>query len=314
MTTFTLSTDTFSPNRDGVNDRVSINIYLEKAADLSVFLLTEDNVELPIAEREEWSRPDGESGRYTFDYEGGVDLNQIPPPDGVYRIVALAQDDEGQRIRREATLTIEDGGVPRAEISPQAVDADVFWTSASYLESQFSDKNALGDLLVLPAIPQAVSVTQVSVKHEDLLIFRLTVDNYGDVPIRTTSPPPGTVYQQSQVSAAMGALDEPGAWRVGIQCDTSEVSFPYRWAIGTDEDLLTITDPATGRDYRYLPAGTRSVVWGAVRLTEINEFANPQTCWTGLIHEGVDISVENRFVGSIEVLIGTPEDSSTESD
>jgi hypothetical protein len=211
-------------------------------------------------------------------------------------------------------LTIEDGGVPRAEISPQAVDADVFWTSASYLESQFSDKNALGDLLVLPAIPQAVSVTQVSVKHEDLLIFRLTVDNYGDVPIRTTSPPPGTVYQQSQVSAAMGALDEPGAWRVGIQCDTSEVSFPYRWAIGTDEDLLTITDPATGRDYRYLPAGTRSVVWGAVRLTEINEFANPQTCWTGLIHEGVDISVENRFVGSIEVLIGTPEDSSTESD
>ena len=314
MRTFTLSTDTFSPNRDGVNDRVIINIYLEKAADLRVYLLTDEGVELPIVEREEWSRPDGEAGRYTFDYEGGVDLNQIPPSDGTYRIVALAQDDEGQRVRRESTLTIENGGVPRAEIATQSVDADIVWTSETYLESYYSDKDSLGELLALPDMPDAVSVTQVSVPYGDLLVFQLTVDNYGDVPIRTTNPPPGTIYQQTQVSAAMGALDEPGAWRVGIQCDTSEVSFPYRWAIGTDDDLMTLTDPETGRAYQYLPAGTRSVVWGAVRLTEINKFANPQTCWAGLIHEGVNISVENRFVGSIEVLIGASEGSSTDSD
>lgn len=312
MTTFTLSTDIFSPNRDGVNDRVVVNIFLEKAADLQVFLLTEDGIELPIVEREEWSRPEGDAGRYTFDYEGGVDLNQEPPPDGIYRIVALAQDDEGQRIRRETTLMIENGGVPRAEISPQDVDADVFWTSEAYLDNYYSDSDGLGELIDLPDIPQAVSVTLAPVPHSDLLVFRLTVDNYSDVPLRTTSPAPGTVYQQSQVSAALNALDEPGAWRVGIQCDTSEVSFPYRWAIGTDEELITIVDPETGREYRYLPAGTRSVVWGAVRLTDINEFANPQTCWAGLIHEGVNISVENRFVGPIEVLIGSPEDSSTD--
>jgi hypothetical protein len=306
MTTFTLSTDVFTPNRDGVNDRVIINIFLEKAADLRVFLLTEDGIELPIVEREEWSRPDGEAGRYTFDYEGGVDLNQEPPPDGSYRIIALAQDDEGQRIRREATLTIERGGVPRAEISPQAVDADVFWTSEVYLAEYYSDNESLGELIPKPNIPEAVSVTLAPVPYGNLLVFRLTVDNYSDVPIRTTSPPSGAVYQQSQVSAALDALDEPGAWRVGIQCDTSEVSFPYRWAIGSDEDLITINDPETGREYRYLPARTRSVVWGAVRMTEINEFANPQTCWAGLIHEGVNISVENRFVNPIEVLIGAP--------
>ena len=167
----------------------------KKAADLTVFLLTDDGAELPIAEREEWSRPDGESGRYTFDYEGGVDLNQIPPPDGIYRVVALAQDDEGQRVRREATLTIELGGVPRAEISPQVVDADIFWTSEAYLSSHFSDKDGVGDLIALPEIPSVVSMTQVSVPHSDLLVFRLTVDNYGDVPIRTTSPPPGTVLR-----------------------------------------------------------------------------------------------------------------------
>jgi hypothetical protein len=279
---------------------------------LRVFLLIEDHVELPIVEREEWSRPDGNAGRYTFDYEGGVDLNQNPPPDGTYRVVALAQDDEGQRTRREATLTIERGGVPRAEISPQK-GADIFWTSVSYLDSYYNDKNGLGDLIALPDIPEAVSVTQVSVPQGDLLVFRLTVDNYSDVPLRTTSPAPGTVYQQTQVSAALNALDEPGAWRIGIQCDTSEGSFPYRWAIGTDAELMTIVDPETGHEYRYLPPHTRSVVWGAIRLTEINKFANPQTCWAGLIHEGVDISVENRFVGPIKVLIGVPEDGSTDS-
>ena len=43
---------------------------------------------------------------------------------------------------------------------------------------------------------------------------------------------------------------------------------------------------------------------GRNSATEINEFANPQTCWAGLIHEGVNVSVENRFVGPIEVQIG----------
>lgn len=306
MSSFTLSTNVFSPNRDGVNDRVTINIYLQKAADLSVYLLTDDGVKLPIAQREEWSHPDGDAGRYTYDYEGGVDLNQNPPPDGTYRVVALAQDAEGQRIRRESTLTIEYGGVPRAEIAPQAIDADIFWTTQPYRDSYFSDKNSLGDLIDLPGKPEAVNVAQISVANGDLLVFQLTVDNYGDVPIRTTYPPPGTVYQQSQVAAAMGALDEPGAWRVGIQCDTSEVSYPYRWAIAKNDDLITLTDPETGKDYRYLPAHSQSVVWGAVRLTDINKFANPQTCWAGLIHEGVEISIENQFVSPIEVLIGTP--------
>ena len=39
MTTFTLSTDTFSPNRDGVNDRVTINVYLEKSSRFDCLLI-----------------------------------------------------------------------------------------------------------------------------------------------------------------------------------------------------------------------------------------------------------------------------------
>lgn len=307
MTTFTLSTDVFTPNRDGVNDRVIINIFLEKDADLQVYLLTEDDVELPVSQREEWSCDvEDDCGRYTFDYEGGVDLNQTPPPDGTYRLVAVAQDDEGQRIRRESTLTIQDGGVPRAEISPQNVDADVFWMSMPYDERFFSEGVNIGDLIDLPDNPDVVSQTLVAVPYGDMLVFRLTVNNYGDVPIRTTSPATGTVYQQEQRAAALNALEEPGAWRVGISCDTSLTDFPYRWATGSPDELESRQDIATGREYQYLPANASTVVWGAIRMTEINEFANPQTCWAGLIHEGVNVSVENRFVGAIEVHIGDP--------
>lgn len=310
MTTLTLSTDVFTPNRDGVTDRVIINITLAKEADLDVFLLTDDGIELPLVQRQEWSCEVGDDcQRYTFDYEGGVDLNQTPPADGTYRLVALAQDAEGQRIRRETMLTIENGGVPRAEIAPQDIDADVFWMSMPYDERFFSEGANIGDLVGEPDIPDIVAQNTVSVPYGDMLVFRLTVDNYGDVPIRTTQPPVGTVYQQDQLTAALNALDEPGAWRVGIQCETSETSFPYRWAVGTEDQLMTLIDESTGREFQYLPAGTSTVVWGAIRLTEINEFANPQNCWAGLIHEGVDISVENRFVGSIRVIIGEPPNS-----
>jgi len=313
MTTFTLSTDVFTPNRDGVNDRVIINVFLEKDADLQVYLLTEDDVQLPVSQREEWScDPDDDCGRYTFDYEGGVDLNQTPPEDGTYRVVAVAQDDEGQRIRRESFITIENGGVPRAEISAQAVDADVFWMSMPYDERFFSDGVNIGDLVELPEIPEIVNQTLVTVPYGDMLVFRLTVNNYGDVPIRTTAPAVGTVYQQDQRPAALDALEEPGAWRVGVSCDTSQSDYTYRWAVGNSDELETIQDIITGREYQYLPAHTSTIVWGAIRLTEINEFANPQTCWAGLIHEGVNISVENQNVGPIEVRIGDPIVNGTE--
>lgn len=312
MSSFTLSSPVFTPNRDGVNDRVVINIYLQKAADLRVFLLTEEGVELPISPREEWScalDDAGICGRYTFDYEGGVDLNQTPPPDGTYRVVALAQDAEGQRTRRESFLTIENGGVPRAEISSQNVDADVFWTSQPYEDRFLSNELGLGDLIPRPSFPSAVGQNIIAVANGDMLVFQLTVNNYGDVPIRTSNPPSGTVYQQGQLSSSINALEEAGAWRVGIQCDTSTSSYPYRWALGTNEELITITDAETGRDYSYLPAHTSTVVWGAIRLTDRNNFANPQTCWAGLIHEGVGISVENMNVGGIEVDIGMAAES-----
>ncbi|RMG87672.1 MAG: hypothetical protein D6712_05220, partial [Chloroflexi bacterium] len=120
----------------------------------------------------------------------------------------------------------------------------------------------------------------------------------------TTGPAPGTVYNQNQVAAATGFYDESGAWRVGIECDTSSTSYPYRWAVASDDQLIEVEDPSSGNIYKYLPPGERAVVWGAIRLTEIKE-RNPQNCWAGLIHE--DVEVVNSVVGLRSVEIVAPD-------
>jgi hypothetical protein len=301
LTTFTIGTDVFTPNQDGVDDRVFINVYLEKAADLRVFLLDEQGIEQPIAQRREGSR-EGEAGRYTFDYDGGVDLGQDPPPDGTYNVIAVAQDAEGQRVRRVRDLTIALGGKPRAEISPQFVDTEVLYTVGEYQPRYASDLATTGATIPLPDLPDELDVRLVTVPLGEMLVFRLTVHNYSDVPIRTTGPAPGTVYEYDQIASSLGALEEPGAWRVGIQCDASLQSFPWRWAIGTDDNLITIADEDTGREFQYLPPQTFSVVWGAIRMNEI-PVENPQTCWAGLIHEGVAVSLQNAFVDPREIQV-----------
>jgi len=50
----------------------------------------------------------------------------------------------------------------------------------------------------------------------DTLYFTLTVENYGAVPIRTSGPPPGYVYNLDQNYNVPGFAEESGAWRVGI--------------------------------------------------------------------------------------------------
>lgn len=306
MSIFTVSPSTFTPNQDGIDDRVEINIYLEKDVEsLEVFLLGQNDVRVPISARVE-ERDYGEAGRHRYDYEGGIDLGADPPPDGTYTVVALAQDSVGQRIRQETELTIDTGGKPYAEISPQAVGVDVVFDVQPYEEDMLSTREEMGEPVAIPDDPEAfVYSQQITVPIGDMLVFMLTVENYGDVPIRTTGPAPGTVYQQGQLAATLGWFDESGAWRVGIQCATSKSSYPYRWAVGSDDVLVDVEDESTGNTYQYLPAGERAIVWGAVRLTEI-EARNPQNCWAGLIHEDVEVSIRNNNVGARSILIVDP--------
>ncbi len=300
LISFTVSPEVFTPNQDGIADRAQVNVYLSKTADLIVYLQGEDGDIIYLAERREGREP-GEPGRHDFDYDGGVDLGADPPPDGMYQVVAIAQDAVGQRVRRTASLTIQAGGDPLAEIAPQPVGVDVVFAHQPYDEAYFSEIGQPGELIAPPDGPLDLSLTGLTIPLNDLLVFKLTVENYSEVPIRTTGPVPGTVYQQDQRAATLGWYEEPGAWRVGIDCDTAATDYPWRWALGSAENLLAEQDPATGDYYYYLPPGEQAVVWGGIRMTELLENFNPQNCWAGLIHEKVEVSLRNSRVGPREI-------------
>ena len=307
---FSISPAVFTPNQDGISDRVSINVYLDKDVErLDVYLIGRDGWQTPISARVE-EREYGEAGRHLFDYEGGIDLGADPPPDGTYQVVALAQDKVGQRIRMEGSLTIETGGKPYAEIKPQSPSVDVAFDVRPYDARYFTDAELDGELLPMPDDAASLARSQrLTVPLGQMLVFRLTVENYGKVPIRTSGPPPGTVYQQDQLAGTLGIFDESGAWRIGIQCETSTSSFPYRWAIGRDEVLVEVYDDASENTYRFLPSGARAVVWGAIRMTKVKA-RNPQNCWAGLIHEDVAISLRNNHVGMRSIMVVDPQGDS----
>ncbi len=305
---FTVYPPVFTPNQDGVDDRTQVNVGLAKDAALNVYLVDSAGREIFMPRREE-GRQEGEAGRQIFDYEGGVDIGADPPPDGTYTVVARAQDDEGQIVQNTTMLTIAQGGKPRAEIVAQPTGPTVVFITQPYAERYATSADVQGDLIDLPEDAGSLSMDSITMPVGDLLVFRLTVENYSPAPIRTTGPAPGTVYQQDQVAASVDAYESSGAWRVGIQCETSSQPYPWRWAIG-NEDTLQQETAANGDVFYYLLPGERSVVWGAIRMTDLIEAQNPQYCWAGLIHEDVEITLQNSNVGPREIELVTTEGDS----
>ena len=269
----TVSPPTFTPNQDGLSDRIRINVWLNKDLSpdgLRLTLLGPEGLELPIAEQPS-DKPFGECGLHTFDYDAGVDLGLQPPPDGAYTIRARAEDRLGQQVQTEAALSIANSGLPRAEIHFGFVE----WSSSTVV---------LGDTLY----------------------FTLTVNNYGTAPIRTSGPWSGHVYESMSTNAnTLGEYEEDGAWRVGLMCQTCKSDYPWRWAVGTPEGLTNIPDEAGNPQYYVLP-GQRVTVTGGLVLDEVIPSRNPQYFWAGLIHEGVEIAPINNRVDQEYVTIVTP--------
>ena len=201
---FSVSPTLFTPNRDGISDRIWINLFLTKEAHVDVYIIDDHGNKLPIAERA-GNSPIGQRGMHTFEYEGGVDLGVSPPPDGIYQVTATSLDLIGQKVSAEGQLEIKHGGVPRADI----VNADVEFVDTIIVEG-------------------------------GKLMFTLTVENYGGSPIRTSGPEPGFQYTQNENSNTHGWYEESGAWRVGIDCDTCIRDYPWRWALGKKHELTQI--------------------------------------------------------------------------
>ncbi len=269
----TASPPVFTPNRDGLSDRATINVYVSKDATLRVYLLGADRIEYPMTEKA-GGRKLGEMGLHTFDYDAGVDQGAEPPPDGAYTVVAEATDLVGQFAQLTTTLTITQAGVPRAEI----VDGEVEFSKGTFVLGQ-------------------------------TLYFTLTVENYGTVPIRTSGPQPGVCYDMDQnyntarPEKIAGYAVESGVWRVGIDFDTSLRNYPFRWAVGSPADLDVVK--IDNQEFYYLAPGKRAVITGCIRLTQVPP-RNPFYFWAGLIHEDVEITSLNNNVDPHLVTIDRP--------
>ena len=258
---FTVSDPIFSPNRDGVQDRVTINYYLTKPANVLVYLENDEGNKFPIAEQQGALTPvkPGEVGTHTYDYEGGVDQGAQPPPGGTYTLVAFAEDRVGQKVELTRTLTITDGGVPRATI----LNLDV----------EYSDT-------IVPV--------------GGTLCITTTVENYGDTPVRTTGPAPGTAYTSDQNFNSLGWHQSSGAWRFGLDFDGNPAyPYPFRWALGRPEELEKKV--INGTEFYYLMPGRRAQITGCIEILSAPP-RNPTIFYGGLLHEDVNDQVDPLWI------------------
>ncbi len=271
---FSVAPQVFSPNQDGIDDRVAITYYLsEDVADIVVYLRDPkrpDQVPWILAETERNIKPT-QKGLHYIDYDGGVDNEVEPPPDGTYEIVARARDAAGNTTMVTSTLTIVEGGVPYADIL-----------------------NAQVTMMDMKDGDQILAIG-------DTLIFTATVHNYGRVPIRTSGPPPGTHYNLDENFNTLAVREgkpawheQAGVWRFAIDFQTnSGQDYPFRWAVGRPEDLeCRIID---GEEQCYLMPGQKGLVYGTITIN----YAPPRRSivfWAGLIHEDVGILPFNNRV------------------
>ena len=264
---FTVFPDSFTPNQDGINDRVTIRYYLTKPAKVDVYL-TDGKNRYEVAEKKTTLCIKDElscEGPHEYDYDGGIDQLASPPPDGTYDVVVDAVDAVGNHTRESKKLMISEGGIQRATIKDSGVD----W-SPQALPSLRTEPNAL-------LVPLGGTLT-----------FTVTVENIGPVPIRTKGPEPATIYTTSENYNTKQLYEEPGVWRVGLDSEGNSVgrSYPYRWQLGSSKELKRVT--VDGKEYLYLMPGQRVTVSGTLRIVDKPPRINVHY-WVGLVQEDVRI-------------------------
>jgi hypothetical protein len=253
---FTVFPQTFTPNQDGLDDRVSIRYYLTKPARVTVYL-TDGKKKFPIDERKETTLLTDDKlsaiGAHEYDYDGGIDRGAPPPPDGNYTVIAEAVDGNGNTITQQAPLAIQNGGTPRAAIIGSAGDFN----------------------------PRVVPLNET-------LYFTVTVKNVGTVPIRTKGPEPGFVYTTSQNYSVVQQFEEPGIWRLGVDSEGNSIGrqYPYRWQLGMDNELTKVQ--REGKTIYYLMPGQVVTISGGIKITDKPPKVDP-VYWFGLVQEQVRI-------------------------
>ncbi|MBI4674199.1 MAG: hypothetical protein HY741_21355 [Chloroflexi bacterium] len=259
---FTVFPQEFTPNQDGLDDRVIIRYYLTKPARVTVYL-TDGNSgkghpqKYPIDEKKETTLLTedklSEIGPHEYDYDAGIDRGAPPPPDGNYTIIAEAVDANGNTVTERAPLTIKNGGTPRAAIIGSAGD--------------FS--------------PTVVPLGET-------LYFTVTVKNVGTVPIRTKGPEPGFTYTTNQNYSVVEQFEEPGIWRLGVDSEGNSIGrqYPYRWQLGMNNELTRVE--REGKTIYYLMPGQVVRISGGIKIIDKPPKVDP-FYWFGLVQEQVRI-------------------------
>ena len=267
LTNYTVFPNLFTPNQDGIDDRVTIRYYLTKPAKTDVYL-TDGKNRYEVMEKKSTLCIKDElscAGPHEYDYDGGIDQLATPPPNGTYDVIADAVDAVGNHTHESKQLIISDGGIPRATIKNSGVD----W-SPQAIPSLVTEPNAL-------LVPLGGTLT-----------FTVTVENIGPVPIRTKGPVPGTLYTTSENFNTRQQYEEPGVWRIGLDSEGNSAgrSYPYRWQLGADSELKQVT--IDGKEYLYLMPGQRVTVSGTLRIVDKPPRINVHY-WVGLVQEDVRI-------------------------
>jgi hypothetical protein len=283
---FAVTLPVFTPNQDGLADRTGVAYFLNKDVDsVQVYLYDPDGpgVQYPLEEQERAVGP-GEAGYHYYDYDGGVDRGADPPADGTYVVVGEARDLAGHHVVVSSTLTIEQGGKPRADV----VNGEIHW----------------GDVM------RSLEGTEAYLPLGSTLVFTTYVENYGRVPIRTSGPPSGTHYRSDQnyntLAVEMGDESwhqQAGVWRFGINFDISDTDNPYRWAVGKPDELRC--EVIEGQEQCFLDPGMRGTITGSIEL--VGPFPRKDIyAWGALIHEWVGINAENNYVDRVLIHIDEP--------
>jgi hypothetical protein len=242
---FTLTPRTISPNRDGVNDVATISYALSKEVDrVSAYLLDAEGERYPLPP--DLLRDPTDPGGHRQQFDGGVGLGAVPPPDGDYTLWLEVRDKVGASSQVSTTLTLENGGLPLVQITRHDVD--------------FSTHTLL---------------------LGDTLYFTTTVTNVGMAPIRTHGPESGTVYNSTENYNNLNGPIRDGAFRLGLDFEGNPVyngqRYPYRWQLGSTDELTEIEG-----EY-YLMPGQEVTVTGGLTMLELPPRQAPGF-WIGLIH------------------------------
>ncbi|MGI6207416.1 MAG: hypothetical protein ACOYEW_04305 [Anaerolineae bacterium] len=261
----------FTPDRDGLGDRVRITYDLTKQVTrVSLYLEGADGQRYFVPEDK--IREFGAAGRHEHDYDGGIDLGAVPPPAGTYRVVLQVEDAVGNKAEAETELVVEEGGVPRATIVKSGTGMGVEWSAT--------------------AVPLG-----------EVLYFTLTVQNISSVPIRTQGPEPGTIYDNNQNYNTLGYHVSSGAFRIGVNYEGNSAGdpYPYRWQLGASSELTKVN--YNGQDHYYLMPGQTVTVHGGIRMVEPTPRRQPHF-WVGLIHEDVEYVPGEDYVNPTAITIG----------